>query len=136
VWLQPYMKRKRLRPGTLLFRQGDRADRMYVLAEGRLELVESGRTIEAGQMFGEIAFFAPDRKRTATVRCMEPSTLLSIDETTVRQLFYQNPAFGFEVVRLIAGRLSADVRRLESRLAALEPAMPARVAPGTGPAAP
>lgn len=117
IWLQPYMKRRRLRAGTVLFRQGDRADRLYVLAEGRLELIESGRTIEAGQMFGEIAFFAPDRRRTASVRSLEPSTLLSIDETTFRQLYFQNPAFGFEVVRLIAGRLSADVQRLESRLA-------------------
>jgi len=116
VWLQPYMKRRRLRPGTVLFKQGDRADRLYVLAEGRLELVEGGRTIEAGQMFGEIAFFAPDQRRTATVRCLEPSTVLSIDETTFRQLFFQDPAFGFEIVRLIAARLSDDVRALQGRL--------------------
>ncbi len=116
VWLQPYMKRHRRRPGAIVFKRGDRADRLYVLAEGRLELVESGRTIEAGQMFGEIAFFAPERTRTATVRAVEPSTLLSIDETTFRQLFFQNPAFGFAVVRLIAARLSADVQRLETRL--------------------
>jgi hypothetical protein len=116
VWLQPFMKRKRLKPGTVLFRQGDRADRLYVLAEGRLEIAETGRTIGAGQMFGEIAFFAPDQRRTGTVRCLEPSTLLSIDETTFRQLFYQNPAFGFEIVRLIAARLSNDLRGLELQL--------------------
>jgi hypothetical protein len=117
VWLQPFMKRRRLKPGSVLFRQGDRADRLYVLAEGRLELAETGRTIEAGQMFGEIAFFAPDQRRTHTVRGLEPSTVLSIDETTFRQLFFQNPAFGFEVVRLIAARLSDDVRGLQARLA-------------------
>jgi hypothetical protein len=113
VWLQPFMKRRRLQPGAVLFRQGDRADRLYVLAEGRLEVVEAGRTIEAGQMFGEIAFFSPGQQRTATVRCLQPSTLLSIDEVSFRQLFYQNPAFGFEVARLIAGRLSDDVSRLQ-----------------------
>jgi CRP/FNR family transcriptional regulator, cyclic AMP receptor protein len=117
VWLQPYMKRKRLRRGAVLFRQGDHADRMYVLVEGKLELVESGYVIEAGQMFGEIAFFAPERRRTATVRCLEPSTLLSIDETTFRQLFYQDPAFGFEVVRLISSRLLADIQRLQDIVA-------------------
>jgi len=113
AWLQPFMKRRRLQPGAMLFRQGDTADRLYVLAEGRLEVVEAGRTIEAGQMFGEIAFFSPDQKRTASVRCLEPSTLLSIDEVSFRQLFFQNPAFGFEVARLIAGRLSDDVSRLQ-----------------------
>jgi CRP/FNR family cyclic AMP-dependent transcriptional regulator len=113
VWLQPFMKRRRLQPGTVLFRQGDLADRLYVLAEGRLEVMEAGRTIEAGQMFGEIAFFSPGQKRTASVRCVEPSTLLSIDEVSFRRLFFQNPAFGFEVARLIAGRLSDDVSRLQ-----------------------
>lgn len=113
VWLQPFMKRQRVKPGTVLFRQGDRADRLYVLAEGRLEVVEAGRPIEAGQMFGEIAFFSPGQQRTATVRCVEPSTLLSIDEVSFRRLFFQNPAFGFEVARLIAGRLSDDVSRAQ-----------------------
>jgi CRP-like cAMP-binding protein len=107
------MKRRRLRPGSVLFRQGERADRLYVLAEGQLEVVEAGRSIEAGQMFGEIAFFSPAQQRTATVRCTEPSTVLSIDEVSFRQLFFQNPGFGFEVARLIAGRLSDDVSRLQ-----------------------
>lgn len=114
AWLQPYMKRMRLAEGAVLFRRGDAASRMYVLVEGRLELVESGLPIEPGQMFGEIAFFAPQQLRTATVRCLAPSTLLSIDEATFKQLFFQNPAFGFEVARLIAGRLSADVERLQA----------------------
>ncbi len=113
VWLQPFMKRRRLQPGAVLFSKGERADRLYVLAEGRLEAVEAGRTIEAGQMFGEIAFFSPGQQRTATVRCVEPSTVLSIDEVSFRQLFFQNPGFGFEVARLIAGRLSDDVSRLQ-----------------------
>jgi CRP-like cAMP-binding protein len=116
LWLQPFMKRLRVSSGRVLFRKGDTADRLYVVAEGRLELVESGRTIEAGQMFGEIAFFAPDRQRSATARALEPSTLLWIDETTFRQLFYQNPSFGFEVVRLVAGRLLHEVGRLEQQL--------------------
>jgi CRP-like cAMP-binding protein len=113
AWLQPFMKRHHLRPGAVLFRQGDRAERLYLLAEGRLEVVEAARAIEAGQMFGEIAFFSPGQRRTATVRCVVPSTVLSIDEASFRQLLFQNPAFGFEVTRLIAGRLSDDVLRLQ-----------------------
>lgn len=74
--------------------------------------------IEPGRMFGEIAFFAPDRRRSATACCITACTVLSIDQTTFEQLFFQNPAFGFEVVRLIAGRLTEDVQRLEAQLAA------------------
>lgn len=86
---------------------------LYVVAEGRLEVVEAGRPIEAGQMFGEIAFFFPGPQRAATVRCREPSTRPSIDEVSLRRLFFQNPAFGFEVARLIAGRLSDEVSRAQ-----------------------
>lgn len=116
VWLRPYMKRRRLGPGDVLFKRGDRADRLYFLASGRLEVVEKGSVIAAGQMFGEIAFFAPEGRRTGTVRCLEAATVLSLDDTTFKELLFQNPAFGFEVVRLLAGRLSADVRRLEARV--------------------
>ncbi|MBC7941865.1 MAG: cyclic nucleotide-binding domain-containing protein [Chitinophagaceae bacterium] len=117
VWLQPHMRRKRMRAGAVLFRKGDLADRLYVLAEGRIELVESGRFLEPGRMFGEIAFFAPDRQRSATARCATACTVLSLDETTFRQLYFQNPDFGFEVVRLIAGRLTEDIQRLQEQLA-------------------
>ena len=118
LWLRPYMRSRSLRAGATIFHHGDKADRMYFLAEGRIELVEFGRALEAGQMFGEIAFFAPDRRRTSTARCVTPCTVFSIDEATFKQLYFQNPDFGLEIVRLIAGRLSADVRELQAKSSA------------------
>jgi len=112
VWLRPYMRARRRRAGSILFKRGDLADRLYFLVDGQLELPEVGRTLEAGQMFGEIAFFAHDRRRSSTARCLTDCTVLSIDEDTFRQLIYQNPDFGLEVMRLIASRLSDDVQRL------------------------
>jgi CRP-like cAMP-binding protein len=116
VWLKPYMRAKKMKAGTVIFRQGDHGDRFYMLADGLIELVEIGGRISPGEMFGEIAFFSPDRRRLLTARCAEDSTVLSIDETTVRQLFYQNPAFGFKMIELVAERLSADARRANAQL--------------------
>jgi CRP/FNR family transcriptional regulator, cyclic AMP receptor protein len=116
VWLKPYMRSKKLRVGTVLFRQGDLGDRLYLLAEGRIELVEIGTDIRPGQIFGEIAFFSPDRRRRLTARCAENSTVLSIDESTVRQLYVQNPAFGYKMIELVAARFAADVDRLNAQL--------------------
>lgn len=116
LWLRPYMRRRKLRAGQVLFRKGDLADHLYMLASGRVELVEIGSELPAGRVFGEIAFFAPDRRRTLTARCIDDCEVLSIDESTVRQLYFQNPEFGFEVIGLVAGRLSADIRRLEQSL--------------------
>jgi len=118
LWLRPYMKPRRIKAGTVLFRKGDVADRLYCLVDGAIELVEIGVRIEPGRIFGEIAFFAPDKRRTLTARCVEPGTVLTIDEATVKQLYFQNPAFGFHLIGLVAGRLTQDVRRIEQRLQA------------------
>ena len=115
LWLRPYMRSRRHRKGSMLFERGDLADRLYFLVEGEVELPEVGRTLNAGQMFGEIAFFAPDRKRSSGARCATRCTVMSIDEDTFKQLVYQNPDFGIQVVRLIAGRLSQDVQRLQAQ---------------------
>ena len=118
IWLKPYMRAAKLRAGTVLFKQGDIGNRLYLLADGRIELVEIGRSMAPGQIFGEIAFFSPDRRRRMTARCAENSTVLSIDESTVKQLYYQNPAFGFKMIELVAARFAADVDRLNVELAA------------------
>ena len=119
VWLKPYMRKKRLKAGEVLFKKGDPADHLYFLAEGRIEWVEIGQMMEPGSLFGEIAFFAPDKQRTLTARCSTDCTVLRIDEATFQQLYFQNPAFGFEIVTLVAGRLLADRSRLERQLAAI-----------------
>ena len=131
VWLKPYMRPRRCEAGEVLFRKGDDADQLYFLVEGRIELVESQREIAPGKLFGEIAFFAPDRRRTGTARCLSACQVLTLDESSFKQLYFQNPAFGFEVVRLLAGRLSQDAQDLERRLALLTP--PAHPAPAPVP---
>ena len=117
IWLRPYMKQSRRKAGDVLFRQGDEAEHLYILVAGKVDFPEAGASIAPGQMFGEIAFFSPDRKRTLSAVCAADCVLLSIDQSTVRQLYYQNPGFGFEIVGLIASRLSADVARLRAQIA-------------------
>lgn len=116
LWLKPYMKKRRRAAGRVLFRKGDRARGMYLLVHGELELVELGQRIEPGRIFGEIALFSPDHRRTHTVRCVTRCTLLELDEGTVRQLYFQNPAFGFHLIELLVGRLGSDVARAERLL--------------------
>ena len=118
VWLKPYMRARRLKAGQVLFRKGDQGDQLYFLADGQVEFIEIGETMDAGRLFGELAFFAPDGRRSLTARCKTPCTVLCIDGTTFQQLYFQNPAFGFQVVTLVAGRLTADLRRLNAEVAA------------------
>ena len=111
LWLRPYMKPRKLAAGAVLCRRGDAAKRLYLLAEGRLQLQEIGQEILPGRVFGEIALFSPSKRRTHTALCLTACTVLQIHEDTVRQLYYQNPAFGFHLIGLVAARLSDDVER-------------------------
>lgn len=112
VWLKPYMHSAKVKAGTVLFRKGDSAKRLYMLAEGQVEFVEVGSVLGPGTIFGEVGLFSPGHRRALTARCVGACTVLSIDESTVKQLYYQNPAFGFKLIALVARRLSADVERL------------------------
>ena len=109
------MKLRKLTAGTVLFRKGDLADHLYCLVDGVIELDDIGLRLEPGKIFGEIAFFAPDKRRTHTARCVGECTVLVVDEATLKQLYFQNPSFGFHLIGLVAGRLSEDVRRIEKR---------------------
>ena len=115
LWLKPYMKVQRLKAGQTLFRKGEPADRLYLLVEGDMELVGFDQRLEAGRIFGEIALFSPSGLRTQTVRCVSACRVLEIHESTVKQLYFQNPAFGFHLITLLAGRLCADVERSRVR---------------------
>jgi len=117
VWLKPYMVSARLKAGDVLFSKGDLAGHLYFLVDGEIEFVEIGELAKPGRMFGEIAFFAPDGRRTLTAQCRSDCLVLSIDGGTFKQLYFQNPAFGFQIVSLVAGRLVADRQRLEAQAA-------------------
>jgi len=128
IWLRPYMKQTRRKAGDVLFSKGDTADHLYVLAEGRIELVEIGAVMEPGRVFGEIAFFSPSQQRTLTARCLDDCLILSVNEQTVLELYYQNPSFGFELIRLVANRLSADVERQQAQIERLRAELAGREA--------
>ena len=72
------------------------------------------------QTDGKLTRRAGAWSRTATARCGSACTVLTISESTFTQLYYQNPEFGFLMISLVAGRLSADVKRLENKLAELQ----------------
>jgi CRP/FNR family cyclic AMP-dependent transcriptional regulator len=115
-WLHPFMKEQSYADGTTIFRKGDHADQLFFIAKGRVKLVEIGQELSEGHLFGEIGFFSPDQKRSLTAVCLGDCQLYRIGASDFKQLYYQNPEFGFYIVQLIARRLSADVERLQKGL--------------------
>lgn len=120
LWLKPYMRAKNYKAGHVLFNKGDHADKLFLLVNGEMKLSDIGRALEPGRVFGEIALFSPTRIRTHTVQCVTDCTVLEIHETAVRQLYFENPSFGFHLIDLLVSRLSNDVDRVEKQVAAAD----------------
>jgi hypothetical protein len=113
-WLKPHMTKRRHRAGDNVFRKGDVAEAMFYTLTGRYRLVEIDSEIAPGQVIGELGFLAPENRRTQTFECVEDGELLMISYSDLRQLYFQNPKFGFYFLRLTSERLFRDIRRLEA----------------------
>ena len=114
-WLLPFMRPIDLPEGHILFRKGEIADAMYFVSAGKVTIKELNVDIRKGSLFGEIGIFSLDRTRTATATCIEPCSLLLVSAEKVRELFYQNPEFGFFLVGVITRRLTEDLERAAAR---------------------
>ena len=114
-WLTPFADSRDLTAGTVLFRKGDKGDRLYYLATGRVRFPEIDVEIGEGTLFGELAFFTRDGKRTQTALCMTDSRVLSVGEDELKQLYFQNPQFGWYLVQLIAERLMENAERAQKQ---------------------
>jgi len=98
---------RELPAGARIFARGEAPDRVYYIAAGEVMLEELGVTLGAGEVLGEIAFFTGARERTATACCLTAVRLHALDEAAFLRLYFQHPAFGMAIMRLIAGRLAA-----------------------------
>lgn len=107
--LIPYMKHERIRCGQWLFRKGDAADRLFILKTGRIRLSEFGKTLEAGTVFGEVGIFSESAVRTSSALSDEDCELYSLTSEKAIELFYQDPRFGFSIVRALARYVSEGV---------------------------
>jgi CRP/FNR family transcriptional regulator, cyclic AMP receptor protein len=117
-WIKPFTSTRRAQRGDVLFRRGAPADAMFVVVSGRYRLTELGLDILPGQVVGELGLLAPDQSRTQTFECTEDGDILQISYEQMKQLYYQNPQFGFYFLQLASRRLFENIARLERELTA------------------
>lgn len=111
--LADHVREERVAPGSIVVTHGERADRFYLVREGRLEAIGVDgallNRIIPGEGLGELALL-DGTPRTATVRAVEPAVLWSID----RGHFHRWVRDRFEVAARI--RASGEEReRLRAR---------------------
>ena len=100
--LIPYMRSERHSRGETLFSKGDAADKLYLIEEGSIFMPELGKRLSDGAVFGEVGLFAPQSVRTVSALCEQDCRLHAIAKDRVLELYYENPQFGFFLIRMIS----------------------------------
>ncbi|MBR1164493.1 cyclic nucleotide-binding domain-containing protein [Bradyrhizobium elkanii] len=113
--LCPFMKSATWKAGEIIFRQGDYADRIYLLAKGSVRLNEIDLVLGAGELFGEIGVFSTAHERTQTAQAISDVELLWLTEGELAQVCHANPALAFHFLKLSINRLLANTGRQPGR---------------------
>ena len=107
-------------PGELIVRQDEPGDTMFIIIEGKVRVIhrEQGKPVELarlceGAFFGELALI-DHLPRSADVEALEPATLLSISQGTVRAIVGVCPSAAFKLLIAI-GRVLVDRLRSGNR---------------------
>jgi CRP/FNR family cyclic AMP-dependent transcriptional regulator len=107
--------------GDVIVRQGELGDRMFVIQEGRVQiLVEHEgeerliRLAGEGELIGEMAIFEREA-RSATVRAVGDVRALTIDKKNFLRRISEDPSLAFRIVQTMSRR----VRELSNELARL-----------------
>jgi cAMP-binding proteins - catabolite gene activator and regulatory subunit of cAMP-dependent protein kinases len=100
------LPKRKLVAGETMIVHGHCDNRLYVLAEGMLEVLKHGVRIntysEPGAIFGELSVLL-GVPHTASVAALEPSTVLVVDEAD--SFLRAHPEITYFVTRMLAQRL-------------------------------
>ena len=105
--------------GTVLFREGDPGDVMYVVQAGEVEIRRKVGEIErvlavlpAGEFFGEMALIN-GRPRSATAVVKKPARLLSIESRTFEAMLRGRTEIAIRLIKTLASRLEHANQQIE-----------------------
>ncbi|HUS96573.1 MAG TPA: cyclic nucleotide-binding domain-containing protein [Hyphomicrobiaceae bacterium] len=111
------------RAGEVVFRENDQPDAVYVLLDGRVDIIReaaggAGRVplgqLETGTIFGETAVLC-DRPRTATIEASTDVTVIQIDRQTFTDVVRDVPQLALAIARELALRLERMSERFATQ---------------------
>jgi len=98
-----------VKPGDIVFREGEAGDFLYYIAKGRYDVLFKNSvvsTLSADDiLMGEMAFLLNNR-RSATVRAAAAGTLIRMSKKDFVQAIKAKPHYGLFLARLLAQRLA------------------------------
>ena len=110
--------------GEIIARQGEKADGLYVVQDGTIEIVaEDGatevvlRSAARNEILGEMAIFGGG-VRSATMRSKGRSRVMTLDKRNFMRRMSEDPTIAFSLIETMGHRvreLSREVVRLQVR---------------------
>lgn len=105
--------KKTYEKGTVIFREGDPADTIYIVKSGRIRLFkgsEGGKEItldilEVDSIFGENSIF-DEQFHTMNAQVLEPSFICTCTKGDFEKMILQNPAAGLRLLKFLGKRLN------------------------------
>ncbi|MCB9378800.1 MAG: cyclic nucleotide-binding domain-containing protein [Holophagales bacterium] len=108
--------------GEFVFREGELGTEMFILHDGRIEILKEMNgeqkqlaVLEKGDFFGEMAILE-DLPRTASARSLTPVKLLQINGSTFDQMLRSNPEIAVRMMRKLSRRLRETDRLLREAM--------------------
>ncbi|MBI4862800.1 MAG: cyclic nucleotide-binding domain-containing protein [Candidatus Riflebacteria bacterium] len=120
-WMISHGDRRRLAAGTVLIREGEPIDALYILLDGSLTVSFSALTgtetvrLSSGEVVGEMSFIE-NRAPSATVTVAENAVVLAIPRKALLAKLQGDPAFAACFYRSLALFLSHRLRETVGRL--------------------
>src|SRR5215470_3391418 len=119
--LRPAIRSRSFARDAYVFREGDPGSHLYVVVRGRVKIarfsVDGGEVVFAlvgpGEVFGELALFAPDGERTADAQALEPTRCVAVNRDAVVSLLLGHPDVLFKMISW----LTAYIRRKDATIA-------------------
>jgi CRP-like cAMP-binding protein len=96
-----------LKAGSVIFREGDEANELFVIKSGQVRIQIDNRTVTelaADNIFGEMALIDSE-PRSATAVAVTDVELVPVSEKQFLFLVSQTPYFALKVMRVLAQRL-------------------------------
>lgn len=124
---QNYLELHQVESGTTLIQEGEQGDCMYILVDGLLEVLkkvvskeelslERIAVLEPGDTFGEMEF-VDKQSRSATVRALEDSTVLKIQESTMWKMAEEDSLTFSRMLLNLARQISLRLRKTDAYFA-------------------
>jgi CRP-like cAMP-binding protein len=117
-----HLKSVRFEEGSLICREGEPGDSMYMIVDGRVSVLKDMgwgqhelKQLGRNESFGEMSLISKER-RSATVKTLARTECLEFDQAGFSFLLDQDSLFAQKIAKVVTSRLSALDQRTSNEL--------------------